>query len=127
MVGSNFGPCTGNGYDAAGPYAINFFRPNPYASSLYTLDDSGNSWYHGLQVEFKKDLSKGLTLNANYTFSKTLGNENNSSDQTATAQPRTLRNRQLDIRPLFSDRRHAFRAYWTYELPMGPGRPFVVK
>jgi hypothetical protein len=125
MVGSNFGPCSDNGYNAAGPYAINFFRPNPYASALYVLDDNGNSWYHGLQVELRKSYSRGLTLSANYTFAKTMGDMNNSGDQTATAAVRTFRDHKLDIRPLFSDRRHSFRAYWTYELPVGRGRFFA--
>jgi len=52
---------------------------------------------------------------------------NNSSDQTATAQPRTLRDLKLDIVPLFNDRRQTFRVYGTYELPFGPGRFFSVK
>ncbi len=125
MVGSNFGPCADNGYNAAGPYAMNFFRPNPYASSIYNLDDNGNTWYHGLQVVVRKAYSRGLTLDANYTFAKSMGDINNSNDQTATSQPRTLRNHALDIRPLFNDRKHSFRAYWTYELPMGPGRFFA--
>jgi len=127
MVGSSFGPCTDNGYDAAGPYAMNFFRPNPYASDIYVLDDNGSTWYHALQVDFTRSFSKGLQLNANYTFSKALGDMNNSSDQTATAQPRTLRDLKLDIVPLFNDRRQTFRVYGTYELPFGPGRFFSVK
>jgi hypothetical protein len=126
MVGSNFGPCSDNGYNTAGPYPINFFVPNPYASSIYTLDDNGNSWYHALQIDFKKSYGKGLTLNGNYTFSKSMGDINNSSDQTATSQPRTLRDHTLDIMPLFNDRRQTFRAFWTYELPMGPGRYFSI-
>jgi hypothetical protein len=126
MVGNNFGPCASNGYNAPGPYAINFFRPNPYASALNVLDDEGNSWYHGLQVDFRKSYSKGLDLRANYTFSKSMADMNNSGDQTATAQPRTLRDRTLDRQPIFNDRRHSFKAYWTYDLPMGPGRFFNV-
>jgi hypothetical protein len=119
LVGSNFSPC---GFDAAGHYAMNFFRPNPYASDIYVLDDNGDSWYHALQVDLRRSFSKGLQLNANYTFSKALGDMNNSSDQTATAQPRTLRDHKLDILPLFNDRRQTLRVFGTYELPMGPGR-----
>jgi hypothetical protein len=121
MVGSNFGPCSDNGYNAPGPYAINFFRPNPYASYGYVLDDNGNTWYHALQIDFRRSFSKGLQLNGNYTFSKSMGDMNNSSDQTATSQPRTLRDHKLDIVPLFNDRKQTFRVFGTYELPMGPG------
>jgi hypothetical protein len=32
----------------------------------------GNTWYDALQIQVTKRLSHGLTLNANYTFSKTL-------------------------------------------------------
>jgi hypothetical protein len=122
MVGSNFGPCSDDGFNAPGSYAINFFRPNPYASDIYLLDDNGDTWYNALQVDLRRSFSKGLQLNANYTFSKALGDMNNSSDQTATAQPRTLRDHSLDIVPLFNDRRQTLRVFGVYELPMGPGR-----
>ena len=37
------------------------------------MDDSGYSNYNGLQVEFRQRQWHGMTLNANYTLSKTFG------------------------------------------------------
>jgi hypothetical protein len=123
MWGNTFAPCTdiNPAYNAPGPYAINFFRPNPYVTSLNLLEDNGNSWYHGLQVELRKAYSKGLTLNANWTWSRSMS-DIMTTDQSATANFYTLRNYHLNIRPINNDRRHVIRAYGTYALPLGPGR-----
>ncbi len=122
LVGNTFGPCASNGYNAPGPYPINFFQANPYARSLNYQDDNGNTNYNGLQIDLRKALSKGLTVDANYTWSHTLGNIFNYNDQTATSQERTVRNDHLDYGPTPFDIRHVFQAYWTYSLPVGKGR-----
>jgi len=75
-----------------------------------------------LQLELRKAVTHGLSFNANYTWSHTLSNVFNSSDQTATSQVRTLRNSRLDYGPTPFDIRHVFQAYWTYSLPVGKGR-----
>jgi hypothetical protein len=48
--------------------------PFPQYSSTFapTLAPLGNTWYDSLQVNVTKRYSHGLTLNANYTWSKTL-------------------------------------------------------
>ncbi len=122
LAGNTFGPCANNGYNAPGPYPINFFQSNPFARSLNYQDYNGNSNYNGLQIEVRKSLSYGLSLGANYTYSHTLGNIFNYNDQTATSQTRTLRNGALDYGPTPFDLRHVFQAYWTYSLPIGRGR-----
>jgi hypothetical protein len=40
--------------------------------SLVLMESEGNSWYNGLEVTLRKQLSHGLQLLASYTFSKTL-------------------------------------------------------
>jgi hypothetical protein len=128
MWGSTFAPCTALNplYNAPGPYALNFFRPNPYVTSLNLLEDNGNSWYHGLQVELRKAYSKGLTLNANWTWSKSMS-DNMNTDQSATANFYTLRDYHLNIQPTNNNRQHVIRAYGTYALPIGPGRAFDLR
>ncbi len=122
LVGSTFGPCADYGFDAAGPYAINFFQPNPYGGELLLQNDNGYSNYHGLQIELKKALSKGFSFDANYTLSKALSNMFNPNDQTSTAQVHTLRNERLNYGPSPFDLRNVFQAYWIYELPVGRER-----
>jgi hypothetical protein len=122
LVGNKFPGCASLGFTDPTPYPINFFKPNPYVNNLNYQDNNGNNNYNGLQLEVSMAPTHGLALNANYTWSKTLGDMGNSSDQTATDQLSTLRNRYLDYGPTPFDHRHAFKAYWTYDLPFGRGR-----
>jgi len=124
MTGSNFPPCAPLGFNSAGPYPMNFFRHNPFVTGTTLLDDEQWSNYHGLQLEARRSFSNGLTANANYVWSKTLGdyfavpNSDNSSNYT------TLRNRGLDKHPSPFDLRHAVTVYWSYDLPFGGGHKF---
>ena len=43
-------------------------------SQIYQQSNSGNAWYHSAQFTISKPLSHGLTVLANYTFSKSLDN-----------------------------------------------------
>jgi hypothetical protein len=126
LIGNQMGPCASRGYNAPGAYPINLFKPNPYANTLYRLADDGVNNYNGLQIEFRKAYSHGLTVNANYTFSKTLGNLQNASNQAGESTRKTLRNHRLDYGPTPFDLRHVFQTYWTYSLPFGPGRRVAV-
>ncbi len=122
MVGSTFSPCATNGYNVAGSYPINFFRVNPYVNNLNYQDSNGNTNYNGLQLEVRKVISHGLAFQANYTWSHTLGNIFNASDQTGTSQIRTLRNGKLDYGPTPFDLRQVFQSFWSYSLPVGKGK-----
>jgi hypothetical protein len=121
MTGNTFQPCASLGFDAAGPYPMNFFRHNPFVTGTSLLDDEQWSNYHGLQLEVRRSFKDGLTVNGNYVWSKTLGdyfanpNSDNSSNYT------TLRNRNLDKHPSPFDLRHAATVYWSYDLPAGRG------
>jgi hypothetical protein len=125
MAGSNFPPCRNLGFDAAGPYPMNFFRHNPYATNTEILDD--NSWgtYHGLQLELRKSFSHGLTLNANYVWSKSLGDYFDTPDSDNSSDYITLRNRGLNKAPSPFDLRHSFTTYWSYQLPFGRGQRYL--
>jgi len=119
LVGSNFTPCANAGYTQSNGYPMNFFRANPYANSVYYQNDDGNSNYNALQVELRKALKHGLLLDAHFTWSKTLANMNNLSDQTATYTLRTLRNGHLDYGPTSFDHRETAVVYFQYDLPFG--------
>src|SRR5205085_8287139 len=53
--------------------AVNFFR-NPNILGANTVNNSGSSNYHGLQLEMRKRTRAGLQMQFNYTFSKDLSN-----------------------------------------------------
>jgi hypothetical protein len=125
LVGAAFAPCAAQGYTKNTGYPINFFTPNPYASNLSYQDDNGNNHYNALQVELRKAPSHGLSLNANFSWSHSLGDLLNASDQTATYQWFTQRDAKLSYGPAPTDRRFVVNAFWTYDLPFGKGRHFL--
>ncbi len=124
MLGNAFGPCANLGYDAPGPYPINYFQANPYAAgrAINLLTDDGHSKYDGLQLQYRQRYgSSGLTVTANYTYSKATTNRYSDSPATNTAQV-TLRDQALLEGPIVFDLRHAFQTYWIYDLPFGSNR-----
>ncbi|MGH9673579.1 MAG: hypothetical protein ACRD44_10390, partial [Bryobacteraceae bacterium] len=127
LVGNSLKPCADTGFNAPGPYPINLFRGNPFvlAGPVTLLDDNSYSTYNGLQLELRRSLSRGLYLGANYTWSKTLTDLFNLNSQEASDNYLTLRNRDLDKSPAAFDLRHAFTAYWTWDLPFGRGRRWL--
>jgi hypothetical protein len=128
MVGTTFEPC-GTSYGAGAGYPINFWRANPFASGTTTgnasyLDDSGYSNYNGLQVEFRQRQWHGMSMNANYTLSKTYGVAV-ATDFAAGYTQFTLRDPLSSEAPLPTDRRHVVHVSGTYDLPFGSGRQWL--
>ena len=81
----------------------------------------GFSTYNALQLSLNRKFGKGLTLNANYTWSKTLANLD-SSLIGANSGPLDTYNLKLEKAPATYDRPHVVKAYVNYELPAGRGR-----
>ncbi len=127
LVGGKFAPCAAQGYTASTSYPINFFTPNPYATRLNYQSDDGNVNYNSLQLEARKQTSHGFTIQANFVWSHSMGDLLNASDQTATYQWFTQRNARLSYGPTPFDRRLAFNAFWTYELPLGKGKALNIR
>ncbi|MDQ3258903.1 MAG: hypothetical protein M3R15_34410, partial [Acidobacteriota bacterium] len=91
-------------------------RPyGPTFSSIATVEPSGSSTYHALQVNLDKRLSRGLTLLSSYTWSKSIddGSENKF---TGIGQSNPF-NRLFDRGPSNFDVRHRFTLATTYALP----------
>jgi hypothetical protein len=106
--------------------APNFFLANPNAAFARALTNNAFSNYHSLQLEIRRRLSKGLQMQASYTFSKALadGGEVQNNQSTLDA-PLTLRNLALDKHRASFDQAHRFIANFIYELPFGPGRRWL--
>ena len=99
----------------------NFIVANPQFGSAAYTSNLGSSSYHSMQTEISRRFSSGWTMQANYTFSKALGNYD--GDGSALGQDfRTLRNRSLDKMRMSFDRSHVFKANGIWELPFGPGK-----
>jgi hypothetical protein len=112
------------GYLAAANLPENFIVANPQFAAANLTGNFANSTYHSFQAEVTKRLSKGLTLQANYTFAKALGEEEGAG-QEQLDNYRTQRNRKLDKRLLSFSTVHVFRSNFTYSLPFGKNRKFL--
>ena len=103
---------------------VNLIVASPQFNDAILTGNFANSTYHSLQVELNKRFANGVLFQANYTFSKALGEEEGST-QEQRADYRTLRNMRLDKRLLSFDQRHVFRGNGIAELPFGPGRKLL--
>ncbi|HUR21720.1 MAG TPA: hypothetical protein VMZ90_12970, partial [Vicinamibacterales bacterium] len=89
----------------------NFFAMNPQVGNANIMRSTGGGRYHSMQVEYRRRLSKGLLVNASYTYQRTFNyvSESFARDRfylEAAGVP------------------HAWRMNWNYELPVGRGRRF---
>ncbi|MFN7993478.1 MAG: carboxypeptidase-like regulatory domain-containing protein [Bryobacteraceae bacterium] len=78
-------------------------------SALLTSEFTGSSWYHSMQATLRRQMAKGLTFQAAYTFSKAENNLSVLNDQTNLA---------LDMARAAFDRTHRLIANFDYQLPL---------
>ncbi|HEX5735033.1 MAG TPA: TonB-dependent receptor [Blastocatellia bacterium] len=107
---------------AAG-FTPNFFlvNPNVLGGGSFLATNDAYSSYNALQIELRRRFANGLLVQGNYTWSHSLTDIFGSG---GTIQPHTLRDKRMDKGPSPFDIRHAFKANWIYELPIGPGHRF---
>jgi outer membrane receptor protein involved in Fe transport len=88
----------------------------PAFSNITNVEATGNSIYHSLQATFDKRFSRGLSLLASYTWSRSL---DDSSENKQTGVSRTNPyDQRFDRGPSNFDHTHNFTASWLWELPM---------
>jgi hypothetical protein len=113
-----------NNRDAAG-LAPNLFVVNPdMLGGAFVIDNGGQTWYDALQLELRRRLSRGLLLQASYTFSKSEANTLGSDSATFSQYP-TLRDPFTAKGLSQYDITHAFKANFIYELPIGRGQKWL--
>jgi len=85
------------------------------SNAIYTSENTGFSWYHGLQLTGQKRFSKGYTVSGSYTFSKWM-------------QAVNLLN-PVDPLPIHeisdADAPHRINISGVYELPFGHGKKWL--
>lgn len=84
----------------------------------------GFSTFHSLQVVASRQVSKGLMVYANYTWSKTLSNAI-TSEPGGNQSPLDYYNLDLEKAISSMDRAHALKANISYELPIGKGKALL--
>ncbi len=91
-------------------------RPFPQFGNLSSLwAPLGNSWYDSLQVKVTKRYSMGLTLNAAYTWSKSLATVEDMTGATTPAN--NVRNREIMKSLSKEDQPHVFVMAFNYDTP----------
>jgi hypothetical protein len=120
-----------------GPGPIGPRRPNPALSNIQIIHWGGYSNYHALSLKLEKRLSRGLTANANYTWSKATDVASSPGPTFSEANfPQNVYNRRADDALSSFDHRHRFVASFSQALPWGisilglgtfqTGAPFTV-
>jgi hypothetical protein len=92
----------------------NLTKPFPEFGSIQETDPIGFSWYHALQVRVERRMSRGFTLNAAYTFSKSM----EATDFLNSTDPFLYHS----IAKYDHPQRLVLSGIW--ELPFGHGRAF---
>ncbi len=106
--------------------ASNFFVANPNATFARVLINDSKSNYNAVEVEVQRRFSRGLQFQANYTYSKAMGDavDAQGNNQSDLVNRLTLRNPKLDYRRSGQDQRQRFVTNTVYELPFGKGKDF---
>jgi len=107
--------------------AGNFFVANPNAAFVNILTNDSYSNYNAMELEIRRRFSAGFQFQADYTWSKAMGDAtdaqgNNQSDLVSRL---TLRNPKADYRRSPQDQTQRFVANGLYDLPFGRGQKFL--
>jgi len=93
--------------------------PNPFLLGGDLLKNGSFSTYHAAVVEVRRRFRKGLYFQANYTYSKVMTDYGGSQSQFQPYQDNARPGVEKQRAPF--DLTHAFKANFTYELPIGKG------
>lgn len=115
QVPNPFYPLPGTNLAGVNVARSQLLRPYPHFTSLTSSEPEGASWYHSLQTTFERRFRQGFTFQFNYTFSKMLEANGFLNDGDAAAE-RVI----SDL-----DRTHRWALSGIYELPFGPGKPYL--
>ena len=108
-----------NGLNGTVPIVKN---PNVFVDEILT--NSGRFRYNGLQAEIRRRFNNGISLQANYTFQKTL-TDIPFEDQNRQGEIQDNNNPNLNYSRPDYDRTHTINFNAIYELPFGRGKRFL--
>jgi hypothetical protein len=93
----------------------------PFAEVDYKTS-GGHDTYNSMQLSLVRRMNVGLTLNAQYTLSKSFGNTSGSNEALTAGNPFNF---DYDLGYNAFDVRHTFNLSALYSLPFGAGRAFM--
>ncbi|HSV33084.1 MAG TPA: TonB-dependent receptor [Pyrinomonadaceae bacterium] len=95
---------------------------NPFAEVDYKTS-GGHDSYRALQMSLGRRFNTGLTLNSQYTWSRSFGNTSGSNEaRTAANNARATSEYDYDLGYNNFDVRHTFNLSAVYDLPFGKGK-----
>ena len=108
--------------NAALPGTTNPVARQPFGSALGQVvqySNGAHSIYHGLQSKIEKRFSRGLYFLTSYTWSKSIDNQSNGTDDSAASgqYPQDFRNAALDRGLSSFDRTHRLIGSAVWEIP----------
>jgi len=100
------------------------FQENPNIYITEILSNAARFSYNAVQAEVRRRFNNGVSLQANYTFQKTLTDLPNE-DQNRQGEVQEASNPNLNYGRSDFDRTHVFNANMIFELPFGRGKSFL--
>jgi hypothetical protein len=118
---------TASNINAALPGSTSATARQPFGPALgeiRELSNSAHSIYHGLQSKIEKRFSGGLYFLGSYTWSKSIDNQSNGTDNSAASgqYPQDPYNTSLDRGLSSFDRTHRAVGSFVWEIPFGRGQ-----
>ncbi|HEY4359947.1 MAG TPA: carboxypeptidase regulatory-like domain-containing protein [Bryobacteraceae bacterium] len=109
--------------NAAPPGTTNPATRQPFGPALgevREIANSGHSSYNGLQSKIEQRFSHGLSFLASYTWSKSIDNQSNGTDDSAAGgqYPQNPQDRALERGPSSFDRTHQFTGSVVWAVPL---------
>ena len=101
-------------------FAVPFFsgaRPNTSYGYMTVAESVVNTWYNALVIQAKKRFSKGFQLQAGFTWSKALDDDQNSITFTSSNVPMNPFNLRQDYSLSDFDQRRRFTMSGIWQLP----------
>ncbi len=117
-------PVTFNPIDGDCVRTLDQYYPggNPFGSVDYK-SDIGSSTYNGLGLALERRFSKGLEFQARYTWSHSINDGSVGGGE--SSGPENVNCLQCDKGPSIFDVRNNVAVNAVYELPFGPGKPYL--
>jgi hypothetical protein len=101
-------------------------QPLNRLNNMVQCDPRNRSIYHSGQLKVTQRFSNGLQFLGSYTFGKSLDYGGSAaSGGGAVGNPQTITNLDAGKGPSGFDVRHRAVISWVYEMPWGPGRPWL--
>jgi hypothetical protein len=100
-------------------------RPYPNFGQVSWRGNKDSSSYQGLSVAVKRSFSHGFLFSGNYMWSHEIDDGSDGSGDGDSLVPQNVSCPQCERASGIWDARHVFNANAVYQLPFGPGKPYL--